>query len=73
MARRMGWQGEVRVEVVIDVDGSIMVLRILESSGFKVLDEAAIAAVQKVRWYPAYQREKAVRVKMEVPLSFRLR
>ena len=52
MARRMGWQGRVKVRVWLTPEGTISRIRILESSGHDVLDQAVVKAVRRFR-FPA--------------------
>lgn len=46
-AQQLGLAGEVRLMVVLARNGNIMALRLLESSGSSILDEAAKASVRK--------------------------
>ena len=45
-AARSGMQGEVRVEFVIHKDGHVSRIRVLRSSGYRVLDEAIVEALK---------------------------
>ncbi|MEO0171604.1 MAG: energy transducer TonB, partial [candidate division WOR-3 bacterium] len=45
-ARREGWQGVVVVEVVLSSNGTIKNLELVKSSGYDILDRAAISAIQ---------------------------
>ncbi len=45
IARRMGWCGKLVLGFVLCVDGTVEDLQVLESSGHKVLDRAAMKAV----------------------------
>lgn len=44
-ARRRGWQGVVTLELTCDRDGKVVAARVTASSGYEILDEAAVAAV----------------------------
>lgn len=48
IARRRGWQGTVTVHVVIKSDGELHQVRLSKSSGYSLLDNSAISALQKV-------------------------
>ncbi|MFQ5936444.1 MAG: energy transducer TonB [Acidiferrobacterales bacterium] len=48
IARRHGWQGDVRVEFTVEPDGRLTNLRIARSSGYAVLDKSALKALEKV-------------------------
>jgi protein TonB len=63
-----GLQGEVLVLVIIDENGNITAARVEESSGHKILDEAALRNVRSIRSLPADAPREAV-----LPLRFRLR
>ena len=45
-ARRMGWQGRVSVRVVVAPDGTVVDASILQTSGYGVLDDAALNGVR---------------------------
>ena len=53
MARRMGLSGEVVVRMVLDSDGKIVELRVIESSTHAILDEQTMHAIQEAsRLFP---------------------
>lgn len=66
-------EGRVVLEVTIGKDGFIKEAVILSGLPGTGLDEAALAAVLKTRFSPAYQRDKPVEVTMSIPVYFRLR
>jgi TonB family protein len=45
-ARREGWQGTVVVQVVLSSNGTIKSLNVLKSSGYDILDRAAVEAIK---------------------------
>lgn len=49
LARRRGWQGEVLLSFRLETDGRILDAQIARSSGYGVLDQAALAALGKVK------------------------
>jgi|GEM_PF-2145578 len=51
-ARQQGWQGEVRVAVHIARDGSLSNLRLARTSGYPILDAAALGSLEKIRRLP---------------------
>jgi protein TonB len=53
MARRMGDEGEVRLDVRVGVNGRVTEVRLRQSSGSELLDRTAIDAVRKWRFEPA--------------------
>jgi protein TonB len=52
-AQKAGQAGTVLLGIVIDVDGSVLQSKILRSSGFLELDEAARRAMTRCRFRPA--------------------
>lgn len=53
LARRRGWEGRVSVGVSVDAGGRVLVTRLVRSSGYALLDEAALDAVATWRFLPA--------------------
>lgn len=49
LARRRGWQGEVILAFRLEVDGTIINARVARSSGYGVLDRAALNSLGKVK------------------------
>ena len=47
IAVRNGWEGRVLVEMSLEGDGSLTAVRLLEGSGYAVLDDATIVAVRR--------------------------
>lgn len=72
LARRAGIEGQAVVKALVDIDGSIMQVQILKSSGNQMLDEAALGAARQWKFTPAKQRDKFVRVWVSIPINFRL-
>lgn len=71
-ARRLGQQGLVRVETVIDEMGVVTSELIAASSGFGSLDNAALDAVKRTRFLPAMKNGKPVACRIIIPVRFRL-
>lgn len=67
-ARRMGWSGRVVVSFVIDEQGRTSNERILESSGFDLLDCNVIETVREVTPFP----RPPVKAELRVPIIYRL-
>ncbi len=67
-ARNLGWEGRCVVEFVLLADGTIRYLNVIESSGRPLLDEAALAAVQRGAPFPP----PGVDVLVRTPIAFRL-
>ena len=65
-----GIGGTVRVWVFIDETGQVGQTRLVESSGYPALDRAAEEAMQVVRFTPALNRQQAVGVWVQFPITF---
>ena len=71
-ARRMGIEGKVFIEFVINRDGSITDVKVMKGIGAGC-DEEAIRVVQSAPpWNPGKQRGKPVRQRYVVPIIFKL-
>lgn len=71
-ASNAGISGTVIVSFIVEPDGSISNLTILKS-GTSMLDEEALRVVSSMpRWKPGLQNGKPVRVRMSLPVIFRL-
>jgi periplasmic protein TonB len=70
--RRRGVEGDVVMEVVVRVDGSVGSIRILRGLG-SGLDQRASDAVRQWRFLPARRFGQPVDVLVEVAVEFRLR
>ncbi len=72
LPRRAGIEGICVITALVDIDGSIMEVKILKSSGNDMLDQAALSAAKKARFTPAKQRDRFVRVWISIPMKFYL-
>ena len=72
-ARRLKQEGVVWLTLYINPQGGLDRLEVKESSGFPLLDQAAVEAEKKSRFQPAYARGKPVASKVEVPYRFQLK
>lgn len=71
LARKSGLEGTVVVQIVVNADGTPSDPTIARGV-HKVLDDAAIEGVMQLRFEPAMQRSRPVRVYMTLPVRFRL-
>ena len=72
-ARRRGIQGTVLVTFVIDVDGSLMDVKVTQGV-HRLLDAEAVRLIRAMpKWIPAIQDGRNVRVMFTLPINFRLR
>jgi TonB family protein len=71
-ARREGHEGRVVLRVLIDNQGKAKSVELNTSSGSKALDQAAIDAIKRWRFHPAYAGDTPVDSWVNVPIDFRL-
>ena len=72
LARRKGWQGIVKLEVRIESDGRISRLRVEQTSGYPLLDRAALQALRLASVPDAEQWMKGQAVDIIIPVEYRL-
>ena len=74
LSKRLGEEGMVRLNILVNPDGSVAQLELLESSGHPRLDRSAMDAVQSSwKFEPARQDGKPVAAWVIVPIQFTLR
>ncbi len=73
VARRMGWQGRVVLNVEVLVSGFPGQIKLLQSSGHDVLDNAAINAVKGWRFVPGRQSGHLATQWVHIPIPFILK
>ncbi len=73
IARKVGIEGRVIVHVLVDEKGNVVKTKILKSLGHSGCDEAAVNAIRSVKWKPAKQRDKPVKVWVSIPVIFKLK
>lgn len=67
-----GIQGTAVITVGLDETGKVFAGRITKSSGNATLDSLALKGVSEARFTPAMQGNKAIPVKINVPIVFQL-
>ncbi|MBW1706030.1 MAG: energy transducer TonB [Deltaproteobacteria bacterium] len=72
IARKRGYQGTVVIEVLVDRDGRVGDLRVSESSGYSILDRAAMASVKGWVFEPGMKGDQKVDMWVKVPIRFQL-
>ncbi len=73
IARNAGIEGRVIIQVQVSEKGRVLNTRIIKSLGHSGCDEAAVNAIKNVKWKPALQRDKPVKVWVAIPVIFRLK
>ncbi|MDB6062219.1 MAG: energy transducer TonB [Verrucomicrobiaceae bacterium] len=72
VALRQGWQGTVHLRVLVQPDGRPATITLEKSSGKKVLDDAALAAVQGWKFVPAKRGDDPIEGWVSFPIEFNL-
>lgn len=74
LSRRLGEEGTVRLNILVNPDGSVARLELAKSSGYPRLDQSAMNTVQSSwKFEPARQGGKPVAAWVIVPIQFTLR
>lgn len=68
IAREMGWEGKVTVSFVVCENGYVDSIKIIESSGFGILDKNAIETIKKIARFP----RPPVEAQVIIPIVYRL-
>ncbi|MCE2894626.1 MAG: TonB family protein [Flammeovirgaceae bacterium] len=71
-ARRMGVEGKIYVQFVVDKDGSITDVTTVNSLGAGLEEEAIRILKAAPPWTPGRQRGKPVKQRMVIPIFFKL-
>ena len=71
-ARRLGYEGIVMLKVLVDENGRVDDLMVVESSGYTILDHTALASVRKWLFEPGTEGGIKKKMWVRVPVRFRL-
>ena len=71
-ARADGKEGRVLLRVLVDEEGKSKIVEINDSSGSRVLDQAAAEAIKRWRFLPARYGGTAMASWVKIPVDFRL-
>jgi protein TonB len=72
LARRKGWQGVVKLQVHIESNGRISRLHVEQTSGYAVLDQAALQTLQLASLPDAEQWMQGRAIDIIIPVEYRL-
>jgi protein TonB len=72
LARRKGWQGIVKLQVHIESNGRISGLHVDQTSGYAVLDQAALQSLQLASVPDAGQWMQGQAIDIIIPVEYRL-
>ena len=72
LAKRRNQQGVVLLDVIVDEHGMPMTVDVLESSGYPILDRAAIGAVKRWSFKPKQRNHRFVKSRVHIPVTFKI-
>ena len=72
LARRRGYEGEVVFIVQVLDDGNVGEMKMIKTSGYKILDNSALAALREWKFVPGNFNGKTVSSWVKIPILFRL-
>ncbi|GKS57412.1 hypothetical protein YTPLAS18_09390 [Nitrospira sp.] len=72
-ARLKDWQGKVVVKLVVTNNGTIEDLTIVKSSGYPILDEEAVALLQRLSPLKLERPLGKERISLQVPIRYSLK
>ncbi|GEM_PF-6077181 len=73
LARQRGWQGVVELNVEVLSDGTVGDVYLVSTSGYQVLDEAALNQVKQFKFLPGLENGRALPMRIIQPVRFELR
>ncbi|MEO9965196.1 MAG: energy transducer TonB [Reichenbachiella sp.] len=72
-ARKMGIEGRVFVQFVVDQNGKLIMVKAIKGIGGGCDEEAVRVISNAAPWSPGKQRGRPVKVRMVLPVTFRLK
>ena len=73
LARKKGWQGKVKLELRVEGSGQLSHIRLMKSSGYASLDNAALKSLRKISLLPeARDWLQGMHYDIVVPVEYRL-
>ena len=71
-AIRQGWEGKVSIALEILPNGKVGRTKVMQSTGYPLLDKTADKAVHGWNFHPAMKDGKAIVTCIQIPISFKL-
>ena len=72
LAQRRNWQGKVQLAFDVNTHGSIKNVTVKQTSGYDILDNAAMSALNKVSTIPDYWVKKEYFSNLKLTIKYRL-
>jgi protein TonB len=73
LARQRGWEGTVLLRLYIAADGRVTEAKVEKTSGYPILDAAAVTTVRTWHGYPATRGGRPVATEELLPVRFAMR
>lgn len=71
-AVREGWEGTFVIAVEVLTNGEVGRWYVIQSTGYRLLDEAATEAVRQWHFHPATEKSRAILACIQIPIHFQL-
>ena len=68
IAIKRGYEGSIKIKILISKNGEVIDYKIVKSSGFKILDQSGIEAAQKSTFYPI-KKESTLNIEYNMKLN----
>jgi protein TonB len=73
LAKEAGFQGTVKLNLHISYTGKLLEAKVLESSGYKILDDSALSVARSIDSYPPFPPSVTQKdVWIEIPVVYQL-
>ncbi len=72
-SQRRGETGTVWLEATVTSQGTVTAVRVIDSPGYPLLEQAAQDALSRARFRPALRDEKPIASRVRIPFRFELR
>jgi protein TonB len=72
-AKEAGFQGTVKLSLLLSYRGELLEAKVKESSGYNILDENALKVAKEISSYPPFPPSiEAKEILVDVPIAYRL-
>ncbi len=70
-AQEASWEGTLRLSLLVSSDGTLKDVKVIKSSGYKILDDVGLKAVSNVAPFPAIPQELDLKeLRIEIPIVY---
>jgi len=73
VARKRGYEGEVKLKVLVLENGKVGKIEVIRRSGYEILDDSALEAVRSWVFVPGRENGKEISSWVTVPIMFQLK